>query len=255
VSNDVQRVAHDGRTAHDERWLVLEGAYNVRDLGGLPTLDGRRVRTGRLFRGDSLDGCSAGDIEVLRDRVGIRRTIDMRQKARRRGPLGPTVDLVPVPLAQDLWVPAEVVNDPSGEGLVTLYLQFLNGSRMQTAAVIRTVAEHCNEPQLFHCTVGKDRTGVVAALIQLLLGVSEDLVVEDYALTDSRVPAIVERLRATDYPVELVHPEMFRARPSTMRTVLRDLKDRHGSAAAWAIENGLTLEHMNRLRAELLIPA
>jgi protein tyrosine/serine phosphatase len=243
------------RSVHDLRWLELDGAYNVRDLGGLPTLDGRMVRTGRLFRGDSLDGCSARDVELLRDRVGIRRTIDMRHKIREHGPLGPSVARLPIPLGQQLQIFDAVVSDLSNNGVITLYLEYLTAARMQTSLIIRTIAAHCHEPLLFHCTSGKDRTGVVAALIQLLLGVAEELVVEDYALTDARMPPIVEGLRGTNYGVDLGHPEMFRARAGTMRSVLAELTARHGSADEWALDSGLTHDDLSRLREQLLIQA
>lgn len=241
-----------GSVPHGRRWVDLTGAHNVRDLGGLPTAEGRWVRTGRVFRSDSLDRCEEADVAQLRAR-GIAHLVDLRDRDRGRLPLGADIVRTFLPLAQDLRSPSEVVNDPAGHGLRSLYLEYLTTARQQTGRVISVIAQSCDRPLVFHCTSGKDRTGVVAAMLLLLLGVPAELVVEDYALTDARMPAIVAGLRGTNYGVELVDPEMLRARPETMRSVLESVLGREGSAERWALGSGVDPADIAQLRARLVV--
>lgn len=245
-------VAPPAGGGHNHRWVPLEGAYNVRDVGGLPTMDSHHVRTGRIFRGDSLDGCTAADVAVL-NVLGIRHLIDLRNKDRGNRPLGPHVGRTFLPVAQDLRSLSAVANDSHGGGLISLYLESLDEGRMHIGRVLTTIADNCHKALAFHCTAGKDRTGIVTALLLLLLGVAEDLVVEDYALTDDRIGPIHDQLRGSNYGVELVQPEMFRARPETMRATLDGLRERFGTAENWATHSGLSAANVARLRAELLV--
>jgi hypothetical protein len=116
---------------------------------------------------------------------------------------------------------------------------------------------------VFHCTAGKDRTGVLAALVLGLVGVSNDDIVADYALTDDRMPMIMQRLRGgtgevaggpADQPVPQVAPELATAKATAMSTFLEALGDRYGGPLGWAESAGLD-DVVVRLRAELLDPA
>lgn len=243
--------AGSGRS-HDRRWIALQGADNVRDMGGLPTIDGRWVRSGRLFRSDNLDNCTPEDIELLRDKVGLARVIDLRSEHRQESLPVDGIERINIPLPQDLRAIETFGGDPAAF-LVGLYVAYVDKVGAQVGQVVRTVAEHCHEPMLFHCTAGKDRTGLIAAILHLLLGVSPQTAVEDYALTDSRMPRIAERLRRTSSVLEGVDPEVLRARPNTMQSVLDNLVGRYGSVENWAGVRGLEQYELERLRSELVL--
>ena len=237
-----------------QRWVELDGAHNVRDVGGWATAEGALVRPGRVFRADSLDLCSERDLALLREELGIRCVIDLRARRRDRSPLGPDVRFIAIPFDQDLRAPRDVVNDPVGGGLVTLYLEYFTSAREQVAAAVRAIAAHCHEPVLVHCSFGKDRTGVVVAVLLSVLGVPPASIVADYALTDERVPRLVERLQNSGREIDGVPPEMLRARPETMRAVLAQLCEQEGSVESWAAGSGLGPDHVEQLRSELLAP-
>jgi protein-tyrosine phosphatase len=239
----------------------LEGAYNFRDLGGLPTDDGRRTRRGVVFRSDTLNELTEADAGLACETLGISCVIDLRTPeevaAEGRGPLvdcGVSYVNLPVyvPVFEhdggDAW--------PGGELLVSRYFGYLELSADNVVAALDVLSRSATSPTVFHCTSGKDRTGVVAALLLRLLGVTEEAVVEDYSGSASSVPRLLERLaRSPHYQMDPVLPrEIYQAERSTMRVFLAELETRFGGAAAWAQARGLTPETILRLERSLLEP-
>jgi protein-tyrosine phosphatase len=187
-----------------ERRLPLEGPRNFRDLGGYPTEDGRRVRWGQVFRADSLAELSDSDIAYL-ERIGLARVIDLRgdgevqeRPNRLAGRAG--FAYVQLPIGENDLSPAEWARKfESGEfgeidasWLVRGYRRTLDERAHRVGAVLKQLAASAS-PAVFHCTAGKDRTGVISALLLLLLGVPREVVVGDYSLTalytGNRIPA------------------------------------------------------------------
>jgi protein-tyrosine phosphatase len=202
-----------------ERLLALVGAYNFRDLGGYPTADGRFTRWGRLFRSDALHELTAEDLQVLRQ-VGLASVIDLRTATELertgRGPLGEE------PIA---YLHASVLQEEGGESVATpappegdqaeRYMWYLNVGRDALTEALTTAADPVNQPVVFHCAAGKDRTGVLAALILDILGVDRSAIVEDYTITATRMELILKRLRrdpvwgdhVAEIPAHQVHAE------------------------------------------------
>jgi protein-tyrosine phosphatase len=237
----------------------FEGAYNFRDLGGLPTDDGRWTRRGVVFRSDTLDELTEADAVLACETLGIALVIDLRTPeelgAEGRGPLVRCgVSYVNLPV----YVPAFDEDGaepwPGGDLLVSRYFGYLELSADNVVAALEVLSSAAPSPTVFHCTSGKDRTGVVAALLLRLLGVKKEAVVEDYAGSAAFVPRLLERLaRSPNYQTApALPPEIYQAEDTTMRIFLAELDRRFGGAAAWARARGLTPETAARLERSLL---
>jgi protein-tyrosine phosphatase len=174
------------------RHLSLAGASNFRDLGGYPTRDGRHVRWRQIFRSNHLGHITESDSEVLRG-LGIRSAFDFRGTEERVAatcglaeiavhslPIEPTV------VATLRSRRAEVGALSPADALEVMRDSYRNYVRYNTPR-FRALFSHLlgdHAPLVIHCTAGKDRTGFACALILHALGVSDDLIAEDYLLTN-----------------------------------------------------------------------
>jgi protein-tyrosine phosphatase len=242
---------------------TLSGAYNFRDLGGLPTVDGGRIRRGRLFRSDTLQALTAEDVTHLVDELGIASVVDLRSPSETveegRGPLAShprqAVTYVNVPLGLAKIAFHDVEPDP---GFLTadMYLQQV-GADPSVPLALELISVLAARPTVVHCAVGKDRTGVVVALILLLVGVDSETVIKDYMATEANIERMVERLRG--WPryaghMGVIPDEFYRVEEQAIRTTLAELGTRHGGADEWARER-LRPGVVEALRAHLVEPA
>jgi protein-tyrosine phosphatase len=170
------------------RLLPLRGLYNLRDLGGYPLKGGRRVRWGLLYRGGDFDAFTPEDRDVLEKR-NIKTIVDFRDKEER--------DLLPDgtigTVTGSRWLPIDAGNIPgmtgsrtksAGEALMEkLYRILAEQARSQYREFFTILSNPANTPLLFHCSAGKDRTGLGAALILSALGAERETVFEDYLLS------------------------------------------------------------------------
>lgn len=231
---------------------MLEGAFNCRDLGGLPLADGRRVRTRRLFRSDTLQALTAGDIDVLLERIGLRTVVDLRLakevQEEGRGLLGASGRVTfidsPFEMASTEGIePAQVLH--------RLYERCLASDSLPLA--IESIAAHADRPTLFHCAAGKDRTGIVAAMVLGLVGVGEDAIVADYLRSAAAMPRMIERFqtwpRYRDHLATMPR-EVYAVEEGPIRTLLATVREQFGSPREWAARNGIgaaTVLRMERL--------
>lgn len=223
---------------------------NVRDLGGLPTADGGRIRDGALIRADSLQYLTPEGVDVVR-RSGVSRILDLRGD-------GETTSF-PTPFAEDplgLHVPVQDPADPPDDQFSTIVgicIDMLDRHPELFAAALLAIAEAPPGAVVVHCHGGKDRTGMVVALALTVAGVPEDEIVADYALTGERLaPLLAEQL--ADEPDETLHPEMieFRdTRPESLTAILDHLTHTYGSPHAYLHHAGLTPVQLKTLRARL----
>ena len=181
------------------RSIALQGASNFRDLGGYPGLGGRTVRWRRLFRSDHLARLSTQDQQALAG-LGIARAVDLRGEAERNAlayalpgvqyhPL--TIEPTVVQRIQEVLRSGASLSPQDAAGLMQdTYRGFVHDNAPRFAALLRMLVER-DDPLVFHCTAGKDRTGFAAALILLALGVPREVVMQDYLLTNAlyRPPA------------------------------------------------------------------
>lgn len=242
--------------AEAERRIALQGAVNFRDLGGYATGDGRRTRWRTLFRADGLGDLTAADLEVLRD-LGIRTVVDLRSGDElERGRFD--VDAHPVafhhfPFIETLPDPDEFERRPGLLG--TQYLDMIGDSGPQILGVLEVLAAPGALPAVFHCTAGKDRTGVLSAIVLSLLGVDEPTVVADYALSGEAMVRLRAKL-IVKYPdsrtvIENIN-EVFSAEPAQMEALLDHLRERYGSISSYVEALGAGPDLVKTLQEALL---
>jgi protein-tyrosine phosphatase len=236
----------------NDRLLRFEGMVNFRDLGGLPA-EGGTIRRGRLFRSDSLAYATPSDARRLTGELGLTTIIDLRGlyevEHLGRGPLAQT----PV-----VYVSAPIV-DVSGAGdMAGHYLAMLDEKGGVLGSMIRLIAGSAALPAVFHCEAGCDRTGVLAAVVLSLLGVPDEAIAEDYALTSAAMPAIHTRVREVARQLGLATrpPEADEWVPEAemMLGTLKLARERWGGIREWAELNGVGESDIEGLRAALVEP-
>lgn len=238
-----------------ERRIVLAGPVNFRDLGGYPAGDGRRVRWRLVFRSDSLGPVTEADAAHLTDELGLVTVVDLRstEEVAKEG-RGALVDHALSYHHRPLFeiIPGERRQWPGS--LHELYRNLLREASGPVADVLRIIGEADAHPVVFHCVAGKDRTGVVAAVLLGLLGVEDDDIVADYALTEEVMPAMIERWRRgpNQPPVEELPAHILRAEADTMRRLLAILEEEYGSIAGYAAAGGIDPDFVRALRRTLL---
>lgn len=239
----------------------LEGVFNFRDLGGLPTTDGRRTVSGAIFRSDALEELTGDDVRTLCDVLGVGRVIDLRAHIETGGGIpgwaaAESVDFISLPLSDD-WDDWGELDDEGRRTLMARkYMSYLTAASENVVTALRLIAENAGErPTVFHCAVGKDRSGVLAAILLSLLGVSREAIVADYVATAPNMGSIMSRLEASTVYADRVRTnpaEVYRADAHTMHLFLAALDERFGSVERWALENGLDEAELVRLRERLV---
>ncbi|MFJ6569509.1 tyrosine-protein phosphatase [Streptomyces sp. NPDC091292] len=253
--------AHDGSAAEASRWVELAGIDNVRDLGGLPVGGGGRTRRGVVFRGSTLQGATEADVELLMDGLRLRTVVDLRNphESDREGHgllAGTAVRLANLPVSREAPSATDAVPDSPDVAMADFYLGLLQGSGPSLAGAARIVADTDQHAVVFHCAVGKDRTGVCAAVLLDAVGVAAEVIAADYALTAQRMPRVHARLLDLgSYPdLPPVDHDYMAAEPKAMRTFLTTLHTEYGGGAEWLLRQGLTEGELEGLRAAMVEP-
>ena len=240
------------------RRLTLGGTYNVRDVGGYRTLDGGITRAGMLLRSDSLHGLDDPGQRRLAS-LGLRTVVDLRDPGeRQRFPSPPWpggVRTVHAPLSGA--VDASIPTGPEWS-LADAYLAFIaNGDRVSDA--VRALAAPGAMPVLVHCMAGKDRTGVIVALVLAAVGVPDELVIADFAASGLFLGATwrrdaVARAVARGVGVDRAR-QVIECRPEHMTAVLDELRRRYGGAGPYLEAQGVSDTELARLRAAIVAGA
>jgi protein-tyrosine phosphatase len=250
-------------STESDRWVQLDGCINFRDLGGYRTVEGRTVSWRRVYRADSLHRLTDTDATRIADELRVVTALDLRahdevEKAG-RGLLeehgvqwmhAATTD-------KAMHVPAEgLPHDWHDKRVSELYLMMLELGAGAYANALEVLADPDRQPAIIFCMAGKDRTGLLSAVVLSLLGVPEDDVVADYALTGNVGSALRARNR-TEFPesarvTDLLPPDILRAPAYAMAETLELVHERYGSVAGYAAEAGAGPDITDRLRAALL---
>jgi protein-tyrosine phosphatase len=244
------------------RNVVLDGVFNFRDLGGYPTRDARSLRWRTLFRADGLGRLTVDDLETLRP-IALKTVVDLRttREIDERGRF--PFETYPVAfhhlsVVDSTWDRAQARIDdlPATEFLHRAYTTMLAEGAERFAAVFGLLAGTDALPAVFHCAAGKDRTGLLAALLLGALGVEAHDVVADYALTQATMDRFLERVRSEDPGASLVDaaPQaFFAAEPAAMARVLDDIEQSHGSVRDFVRGIGVEADVLERLEDLLLV--
>jgi protein-tyrosine phosphatase len=238
------------------RNVSFSSAYNFRDVGGYAGLDGRQVRWRRLFRADTLHRLRDDDWDTF-TALGVKTVIDLRrpfevaEHGRVRDYEG--LDYRNVVLEHADW---SEVPHPDGvvheRWLADRYLNFAEDGRAALSTALSVIADPEAAPVVVHCMAGKDRTGVTCGLALSLLGVADEVIAEDYALTTSAMRSLTEYLRVHNPAVVEGNEHMFDSPAEAMLLFLTDLRARHGSIENYAREIGLKDEQVAAMRDHLL---
>lgn len=244
------------------RHVELESCCNFRDLGGYPAADGRRTRWRRLFRADGLTSLSDGDRAMLRS-LGVRNVIDLRTalEVESRGRFPEDVEGIAyhhLPLTDTLPGAEDVPDWGQPSFVARRYASYLDGGAASMRAALDLLSDPGNLPAVFHCSVGKDRTGVLSAVVLGLLGVPDEVIVEDYVLSSLAMGRILERLQ-DEYQeaaevVARFAPVILSVEPASMEGFLEAIHARFGSFDGMAEALGRTTT-VDNLRQNLLEPA
>lgn len=243
---------------HD-RLLKLDGALNFRDLGGYVNAEGRTTRWGRLFRSDTLHGITVDDLAKLGD-LGVATVIDLRSSGEisftGRGLLEKSsIDIIETasPCSQVLTLPETSTIDAGC--LDDVYWRYLTQGSSNFARALQELARPDAYPAVVSCFFGKDRTGVLIALVLACLGIKSDIIARDYAMSANRMPYIIERMRSNQvYNETLDRTPAWRlsSSPATMQRFLARLDSHYGGAQLWALGAGLTSSQLDSLKSSML---
>jgi len=241
------------------RVLPIPGSYNIRDLGGYRTREGASIRWRRFLRADSLHRLGEIGVKTLL-KEGLTHVIDLRTPAEidtAPNPLGRTraVSFHNLPLFDDL-APATLgrAKSQSDEPLLDFYLLALHSRKGAIRDILGLMSELPPGAVLFNCTAGKDRTGIVAALLLGLAGVSREDIVSDYVLTGDLIPELVaeflelSRQRGGDV---VSYARMLRSPASAMSAALDNIEAAFGDITGYLGNCGLNSDQISALKARM----
>jgi len=237
------------------RHLPIEGTHNFRDAGGYATRDGRSVRWRTLFRSDSHHELTDAGKQAIYD-LGIRTSIDLRAEHESL--------FMPSLLASDqsiaywqlpLRAKGSDTRAPKADDLAELNRMFFDTGHDSFSTILHALAEGDPFPIVINCAVGKDRTGLMVALLLELAGVHRDDVVADYALTAKHAGKRIEQIAAValkDGRDAAQFARLMECRPETMAESLAYLDDQHGGAEQYVSKIGLSPATIAAVRGALL---
>jgi protein-tyrosine phosphatase len=253
----------------DERLVPIDGTLNFRDLGGYTTADGRRVRWRRVFRSDTLTAIDEHGWQRLAD-LGIREIFDLRrddecEHAPYEVPRRHAMAATRLAIGERQVERRELVDflrsgaedDFGVDYMVGLYARILGEHAGVFGCLLSNLADEDRLPAVFHCTAGKDRAGIAAALVLSVLGVDRETVLDDYELSNEfrferRIKVLRPQLEAAGIDVEKVRPYLSSPRPVLERS-LRTIDDDYGGVEAFLVAKaGVEPEALASLRALLL---
>ena len=238
--------------------IPMDGPQNFRDLGGFLNRDGRMVAWNRLYRADGLSALSERDEALLR-KLNIRTIVDLRgtseQKAMPdRVPEGVRYCACPM-MREDPAAPDQAARS-FAMSLKVGYLKMVQESPERVGRAANAVMEGLEQGAVvFHCTAGKDRTGVLAAVLLLLLNVAEGDIVADYQVSytynANGINRMIERIpELKEYLIQAGEDSMLHSNPKNIRAVLEVLNA--GNIAAWLERAGVGRERQDCFRQIML---
>ncbi len=256
------------------QWIELDGVVNMRDVGGIATVDGRALRSGRLIRSDNLQDLSAGAVRWLLDEMRLTDVVDLRTgvevQSEGPGPLartpvrvhqlslypeGSAASGIPDPAQLPWLVDRGEIAAESQEGmLVQHYARYLVRRPDNVVAALRVVAR-APGAVIVHCAAGKDRTGTITALALRLVGVGVAEIAADYDATNERLGAILARLRArATYEADLAGQDEASQRTpaAAMRRLLEHIDRDWGGVEGYLARHGWLPDDTAALRDRLL---
>jgi protein-tyrosine phosphatase len=240
------------------RRIAFQQVFNFRDLGGYPAGEGQSVRWRMLFRADGLNRLQPEEEDAFAA-LGIATVVDLRtvEEAEHGGrfPALWDVEYHHLPMFDVLPDWPEDIGDPA-DYVSERHLEMFTAGRKTVARTFELLADPASYPLVFHCAAGKDRTGILAALVLTVLGVPDDVIAADYALSQEAMQRLLVWARSQQGvfapprgPVPSVAVE---ARPETILEFLRKLRGRAGGENGFLSELGIDAAGSHAVRLMLL---
>lgn len=246
-------------TVCEKRPILLEKAFNIRDLSGYKSEAGE-ITSGLFLRGDSFEKLSEGDRDALMA-IGVKTVVDLRnQDEITRTPSvfdeHPEVLYVNIPILPPGTQEKMIQQSGMTFLMSDLYIVILDNSQSALKEVFTTLASSDGRV-LFHCSAGKDRTGIISAILLRLAGIDNETVVADYCLTEvflkEKLDSIKKAAKQKDYgiPGNLID-EMMSAKGATMEKLLKHLEDTYGGAETYLVTIGLSKAEIETLKFKMI---
>lgn len=243
---------------------VLEGTSNTRDIGGYVGNNGRAVKWRKVLRSDGLDKLTDKDQDILKEKYNLKKVIDLRTKYEiSKNPnidySAKHIEYVNIPLADEInpnTVDAKGISKLDDRFLVNLYIDILDNKQNNVKKVIEEIADIGeNECVLFHCTAGKDRTGIVTMLLLGICGVDKQDIITNYMQTEINLKyneAFIENMDKLNINL----PEKFvnalkKSDPEFMEFTHDYFISKYGNFYDYFILLGFTKEFIFNLQKEL----
>ena len=234
---------------HPRRLIGLEAVHNFRDLGGYPTASGRSTKWRTLFRSDGLYRLRGADDMSRVRQLGLKSVIDLRTEREQRDQgIFPTDDIEVsfhhLSIVDVTWSDTKTPEfDDEVEFLVWGYRDMLEIGSSRFADAMHVLAQTDSMPAVFHCAAGKDRTGVLAALLLSSLGVDDAHICADYGLTQDAMQRTIawSKVHRPELAERYANiPKAYLAAdPRAMQIVLTELAQQHGSVRNYVREIGV----------------
>lgn len=229
--------------------VIVSGSFNTRDLGGYNTNNGK-LAMHKTYRSGNMGQVDEAGIETLK-KLGVSRVIDLRSQKERDTEPDPFssedgIELIAISLFDDLNPNQKTKSNV----LLDLYIHALKTQGPVFVKVLQHIAES-RDAVMFHCTAGKDRTGLIAALLLALSGVSKDDIINDYAMTADRLGPLLQTIEKTaksfNFSKEDYMP-MLECNPENMIKALDWIDTNFNSVENYVKSHGFTGEDLTRLR-------
>jgi len=233
--------------------LPLNSSLNTRDLGGYAAKDGSVTKFGVFLRSDDISELTEGDKSFLYD-YGVRMVIDLRSDDEIEQNSGAMQSDERFSFHHVPILPNNYADNMKGlldnYFLGDLYSAVLDKGQERICRIFKLIASQETGAVLFHCTLGKDRTGVIAALLLLLVGVAQIDVIANYEVTNTYVKSIFDKVRAfaPDIPAAL-----FESRAEYIYSMLEHLMTNYQSIESYMIKIGVTEEEINKILCRFIV--
>ncbi|NWJ48298.1 MAG: tyrosine-protein phosphatase [Chloroflexi bacterium] len=230
------------------RYLDIEGAFNFRDIGGYPVEAAGLTSWGRLFRSGSLHNLSETSINRLHA-LGLKTVIDLRttREITERPDIVNGFDYHSLPVIEG----QQEKELAKSNKLTEHYKYMLENTQPRLKTIFEHLATLENSPVLVHCAAGKDRTGLVIALVLGNAGVADETIIEDYALSDRYLDGFYkeayEEARQKGYDI-VRYSNVLNSNSENMANTITYLRERYGDFKGYLSAIGLSDETLDKLR-------
>lgn len=237
----------------NDKLLVVDGSFNVRELGGYKTADGKEIKTHRFLRAGQLATLTDAGIKTLVD-YGVNCVVDLRsdsetQKSPDKIGMEQNVQYHNVRLSDGLYSTASGDDtQPFATSLEEMYTGFIDKCQGAVKEVFDIFCLPQNECVLFHCTAGKDRTGTVAMLLLGLAGVDDDIIAEDYAVSENYLDM---KFFEKEKDFSKIPAHLFKTPKAAMQFTLKHIRKNYGSVDQYLTVVGVTDEQKEIIKAKM----